>query len=153
MSDMWVSEFREGNRTLGQVVSSVFAKRDAHWEAPPMMYATPETPKPALVGNKERGHRVAQRQQPLQQQLVLPPPPPPQPYNDDKGANRSAELTPGITVTHLRDGKKLCPDFQKGTCKVKKASCPLGLHKCGMVTKRGRVCGMGFHVANVCRQH
>ena len=76
----------------------------------------------------------------MQQQLALPPPPPPQPCNDDRGANRAAKLTPGTIATRLSDGKKLCPDFQKGMCKVKKASCPLGLHKCGMVTRRCRVC-------------
>ena len=45
------------------------------------------------------------------------------------------------TIKHtLKDGTKLCPDFQKGTCK-KGVNCPKGKHLCGAVEKSGRVCG------------
>ena len=30
----WVSQFRERDESLGQVVSAIMEKRDAHWEVP-----------------------------------------------------------------------------------------------------------------------
>ena len=39
---VWVSQFREGTETIGQVVQGVMDRRGAHWEAPPS-HAMPET--------------------------------------------------------------------------------------------------------------
>ena len=60
-------------------------------------------------------------------------------------AKRSAAA--GVVATHLKDGKKLCPEFQKGRCEQKKPSCKEGIHKCANTTSMGRVCGMSVHAA------
>ena len=36
-------------------------------------------------------------------------------------------------VNQMKDGTKLCPDFQHGKCKTKGGSCSKGLHRCGAV--------------------
>ena len=129
----------------------MFTKRDAHWEAPPTWRPAVDIPMLPLPGVGARGQKLVQKQRPVQQQLAFPPPPPPQPYGGDKGTNRVSKPTPGSIATHLEDGKKLGPDFQKGTC-TKKSNCPLGLHRCGMVTRKGCICGLNSHGAYACRQ-
>ena len=62
------------------------------------------------------------------------------------------KLAPGSVAKTLKDGTKLCPDFQVGKCKVKKFKCNKGVHKCGRVLKNGRVCGMPYHGANECKR-
>ena len=36
----WVSQFREGEEPLGQVVQSIMEKRGAHWDTPIMAFRT-----------------------------------------------------------------------------------------------------------------
>eukprot|EP00435_Cladocopium_sp_Y103_P044475 s166_g12.t1 len=50
----------------------------------------------------------------------------------------------------LRDGTKLCPDFQKGKCSASPKSCPKGAHRCGFVLSSGRPCGSFGHGADKC---
>ena len=42
----------------------------------------------------------------------------------------------------MRDGSKICQAFQHGQCKNPKSSCPQGQHKCGIVVRGERICGM-----------
>ena len=60
-------------------------------------------------------------------------------------------LQPGSIATAFQDGKRLCPDFKRGECKVKGVVCNKGLHKCAKVGSKGRVCGMSYHGAHQCR--
>ena len=41
-----------------------------------------------------------------------------------------SKMTPGTAATALRDGKSLCPDFNRGARATKGPSCVKGLHKC-----------------------
>ena len=67
-----------------------------------------------------------------------------------KGKQAGRKLVPGTVSTKMLDGTKLCPEFQKGSC-PNTQDCPKGAHKCGIVLKNGRVCGMANHSANNCR--
>ena len=61
------------------------------------------------------------------------------------------QAQPGTVATHFSNGQKLCPEFQRLRCKVKKVPrCSEGLHKCGHVTTKGRICGLFFHGASTC---
>ena len=86
----WVSQFREGTRTLGAVVKEVMEARDAHW----------------FVGALEAGGSPAKT---------------PQSSNDD--LKPTSLFVPGPTIAGkatartMKDGVKLCGDFQRGTCK------------------------------------
>ena len=66
------------------------------------------------------------------------------------GLEAGRKLVPGTVSTKLLDGTRLCLDFQKGSC-PNGPECPKGAHKCGIVLKNGRVCGMANHSANNCR--
>ncbi len=48
----------------------------------------------------------------------------------------------------MKDGQSLCPAFQYGQC-IRK-DCPRGFHRCGVVTRPGRVCGSTSHGARTC---
>ena len=63
-----------------------------------------------------------------------------------------SKFTPGSIAKALKDGTKLCPDFQTGKCKVKKFKCNKGVHKCGRILQSGRVCGMSYHGAQECNR-
>jgi hypothetical protein len=141
---VWVSQFREGSQSIGQVIQDVYTKRDAHWEVSPVVQESATSGGNAHASPYEAGN--AQRPGPKKGQ----PPPPPPPRGQQQGA--ANKLPPGTVAKALRDGKELCPDFQKGVCKIKKMSCTKGLHKCARVNARGRVCGMPFHGAKDCRQ-
>lgn len=52
----------------------------------------------------------------------------------------------------MRDGTTLCPAFQQGNCKAKGASCPKGVHRCGVVTRRQRTCNSSKHGASACTE-
>ena len=132
---LWVSSFRDSNLTLGTVIAQVMQKRDAHWaftsvvpraEGPRMERRADKQPRPAM----KAGAR------PVAQGAALAAP----------------KLTPGTVATRMRDGKAICHLFQSGRCsKMKERQCQHGVHKCGKVNRRGRVCGMPNHGADQCR--
>ena len=128
---VWVSRFREGNETLGQVVQAVMKKKGAHWDTP-ITYCHNVVVRPSQAPQSWRGP-------------TMPPP-----------SHNPKKMTPGTTVAALRDGSALCPYWNAGECKwnPKKqsgASCDKGLHRCSKVLKKGRPCGMRFHGAHNCR--
>ena len=49
----------------------------------------------------------------------------------------------------MKDGAKLCPDFQTGKCKS--AKCNKGAHRCAVIVRAQRVCGSLKHGASECR--
>ena len=145
----WVSQFREGDEPLGQVVQSVMEKRGAHWDTPIQNMVV--RPNPAFqpqqsravhdpkVGRKHGQQKGQGKQSPHSQQK------PPFSFSSPK------KMAPGTVSAALRDGKKLCPDFNRGKCNTKGPSCDKGLHKCAKVLRGGRPCGMSFHGAHNCR--
>ena len=54
-------------------------------------------------------------------------------------------------ATHLRNGTKLCADYNQGKCTLN-ADCPKGSHQCAKVLRDGKVCGMRHHGAHNCRR-
>jgi hypothetical protein len=138
----WVSQFREGDEPLGQVVQSIMEKRGAHWDAPIQNMIV--RPKPAFQPQQPQGQQQARtvhdpkRQTQGQQQKPFSPSSP-------------MKTKPGATADALRDGKTLCQDFNSGKCSTKGPSCDKGLHKCSKVLRGGRPCGMNYHGAHNCR--
>ena len=132
---VWVSMFRDGGATVGEVVKQTMDRRGAHWDPPTVVKVD-----------------VHQQRMGLEQDFQ----PPELPIKEEesvrrKAGNAGAKLAPGTIASAFRDGQKLCPEFQRGECRVKAARCKKGLHRCGKVTHRGRVCGMNFHGASTCR--
>ena len=55
------------------------------------------------------------------------------------------------TQTQMKNGTKLCPDYQQHRCRMQKErQCPKGQHKCAAMMTEGRVCA-GPHGAGMCR--
>ena len=136
---VWVSTFREGETTIGEVIKQTMDRRGAHWDPP----AAPRAIIPQQHGIEAQGDRKRGRDQPRKQR------------DRSRRRGRSQEKKeawhrPGTVVLEV-NGKKLCPDFQKGNCRTKGPSCQKGLHRCGKVGKRGKVCGMNFHGAKNCK--
>jgi len=130
---VWVSQFREGDESLGQVVQSVMDKRGAHWDTPiqsmmgrPSPAFPPQLPARPDTRMQQQGQQQ-RRQQPTRQNK----------QKTAAGAHPSpsgpTKMTPGTTAAALRDGKTLCPDFNRGSCGSKGPSCAKGLHKCAKV--------------------
>ena len=145
---VWVSQFREGDETLGQVVQSVMDKRGAHWDTP--IQSMVGRSSPTFPPQPPSWPDTRKQQQGQQQKRQKP---------TNREANRqkpvphvnSHKMTPGTAAAALRDGKPLCPDFNRGSCGSKGPSCAKGLHKCAKVGRNGRPCGMSYHGAHNCR--
>jgi hypothetical protein len=131
---IWVSQFREGDEPLGQVVQSVMEKRGAHWDTP-------------IQNMVMRPNPAFQPQQPQGQQQARTRASRPRPFSPSS----PMKMKPGTTAGTLRDGKTLCPDFNSGKCDINAPSCDKGLHKCAKVLRGGRPCGMNYHGAHNCR--
>ena len=129
---MWVDRYRDSGKTLGAVIEEVFHMREAMWE-----YGEPSTPTKALPPPKQV------------------PPPPPQPPRKGKGGSKGSGGQGGggkkikLIKYYLKDNTKLCPDWQKGSCKNNMWNCSKGKHMCGAVEVGGRVCG-GRHTPSRC---
>ena len=122
----WVSRFRESSKTLGEVIKETCAARDAHWMPHHASGVTrSETNKQPSQPSATTTSQVSQ--------FVL------------------GKAIAGKKVARvMKDGTKLCAAFQHGQCK-NKTPCPQGMHKCGVVTRGERVCGMPGHGAAQCR--
>jgi hypothetical protein len=157
---VWLEKFRGGTMTLGQVIQQVQLERAAHWEVSSLLTAAPATPasnpRLALLAGetprkgqadpqsaKGKGRKGTERQP----ALAL------KDRTEWGGGAATAPLKPGSIATQLKDGTKLCAAFQQLRCQntKKNFNCPNGVHKCGMVNKRGRVCGIPGHGAKECR--
>ena len=132
----WVSQFREGDEPLGQVVQSVMEKRGAHWDAP--IQNVVMSPSPAFPPQQPRAVHDPKKQRQGQQE------PPFSPRIPEK-------IKPSAVPAAPQDGKTFCPDFNRGKCYTKVPSCDKGLHKCSKVVRGGRPCGMSNHGAHNCR--
>jgi len=150
---IWVAQYRESNATIGQVVKSVMEKRSTHWEAPPTHWPQVQSPPagPAYSRGQSNGS-PAQPKAPGKWEVAR------ERRGSVLGYFRASQTShssqqfpkPGEVAKTLRDGKILCPDFQKGKCNRKGYACGNGHHKCGKVKASGRVCGMNSHGADKC---
>ena len=157
----WVTRFRAGEQTLGEIVSDLMDRRAAHWYPPPA----------------SGGQLLAIADQPYQ---VHGEPPE---YEASKGARRGAKKKRRLGKTQagskgkgkgskgknheerpwaqgqqrvrlantLKDGSTLCQAWQRNTCQQQHSDkCPRGLHRCAKITQSGRVCGMNGHIGTQC---
>ena len=157
---VWVSQFREGNEPLGQVVQSIFEKRGAHWDTPiqhmvPQSYAAhqqQQQPRQQQQQHQQHPRSTSQRPNSSPQEATTPPrrqTQGQQQHPSSPGSSSKPRL--GATADTLRDGKTLCSDFNNNKCATKGPSCDKGLHKCSKVLRGGRPCGMSYHGAYNCR--
>ena len=123
----WVAEFRDGTDTLGAIVKKVMVTRDAHWSP----VEAPKSDTQSHTGRQSRSPTETPR--------------------DDKvkhDAPARASSQQQEVKLSLMNGDKLCPAFQKGTCRTQGKGCAAGLHRCGVATSaNGRVCGKEDHGA------
>ena len=147
----WVSQFREGDEPLGQVVQSVMVKRGAHWDAPIQNLVV--SPQPAFQPQQPRREATATQPPAFQQHpAVHDPKKQRQGQQEPPFSPRSPEkMKPSTAPAAPQDGKTLCPDFNRGKCNARGPSCDKGLHKCSKVVRSGRPCGMSSHGAHNCR--
>ena len=165
---VWVSQFREGEETLGQVVQSVMEKRGAHWDAPMLntvirpnptfQQQQPSSSQQQTQGNpkKQKGQQKGRGDQSPQKPFKQFEQPSQKPHRGEQPtstnpSSSSAKMATGTIASQLRDGTVLCLDFNEGKCGEKGSSCSKGAHKCGKILRGGRPCGMNFHGAHNCR--
>ena len=142
---VWVSTFRDGEETIGNVIKRTMDRRGAHWDPPAA--PTAESRRQQWTAAEEYGSRNHNAK-----------PPNNAAGRDTKGKGKGAggqfaknNLQPGSVATSFQDGKQLCPDYQRGECKTKAMQCTKGMHKCAKVNSKGRVCGISHHGAHQCR--
>lgn len=123
----WVSRFRETTMPLGAVIKEVMVARDAHW-----LLASPAAASGAEVPPVPLGGGSPAKSQAISQFTLGKP------------------INGRSVAKVMRDGTKLCQAFQHGQCKSK-TGCAQGQHRCGIVTKKERVCGSPGHGASTCR--
>lgn len=126
----WVTRFREGTSPLGVIIKQVMEARDAHWVVTSAAVTNGAGEQQATGGTG---------------QAALPPPPP-QISHFREGPKVGGKRVAAV----LKDGTKLCPDFQVGKCSSK--SCAKGAHKCGVIVRSQRACGSPGHGAHQCRE-
>ena len=145
---VWVSTFRDGEDTIGEVIKQTMDRRGAHWDPPALPPPTnyqqqpqkrdQQQPQRSPKGQAGKGGRPEQPRRP-------------EGSSGSQSGHTQPQLKPGTVATELRNGSKLCPDFQKMHCKVRGPQCPKGLHKCGNVTPKGKICALNFHGASKCK--
>ena len=147
---LWVKHFQQSNHTLGQVIRMVYDLRDAHWEYQ-------QAPKPQGPPAYERPE-IKRRKTDDQASAAAAKSP------GAKGAKATGKGTGGGPDDHplpyftkfgkkiakeTKNGTKICPDFQGGTCQAQGKGCPKGRHICGVLTnnKLTVFCGGSSHGA------
>ena len=169
----WVQTFRNSEKNLGSVIKEVYEKRGAHWDilttpinqspamnhmdfSPNMSFGGnifPPPPPPVQLGGNQKawlGNRMFKRMKVKMLKQARVETDKGKGKGKGKGKQAGRKLVPGTVSMKMLDGTRLCPDFQKGSC-PNGPECPKGAHKCGVVLKTGRVCGMANHSANNCR--
>ena len=130
--EAWIEEFRNSDRTLGQVIAHVYTSREAVWAVDELKFMAPMglSPVKKLQDRQDSGQKDKRQQ-------TVPP-------TKAKGAGPAANL-----ASALRDGNKLCANYNRGACGNKKDNCKHGRHFCSGTQANGRVCG-GRHPASAC---
>eukprot|EP00435_Cladocopium_sp_Y103_P031497 s1905_g8.t1 len=102
----WVAKFRDSTSTLGQIIQDVFTARDAHW----LPSTTSTSTSKAAAGPSPSAASLKSPQKPTSpstSQLQMGKP-----------------IQGKAVAVALKDGTKLCAQFQHGNCKAK--NCPNG---------------------------
>ena len=117
----WVTLFRAGRLTLGQVIKQVMQKRDAHWVGPMQIVRTlPVSLRPAA----------------------------PKTSSTDAATSGGQEAPPRKLQLTMKDGTRLCQGFNSAKgCKAKQCKIE---HRCGTLLRNGTVCGSRQHGFSAC---
>ena len=121
---MWVTRFRRGTQTLGEVIQEVMQLRDAHWTGGPKVVAAPaSSPSGVLAGAGAGGGAPGQ--------------------SGGKGSSPTKTKTLRPCLSEMQDGTKLCDKYNKGMkCDAK--TCRF-VHRCGTDIGNGKVCSSWNH--------
>ena len=141
-SSLW-----EEDEPLGQSVQSV--TRDAHWDAPIRSHA--QIQQIIIFGSAHRPNTWPQR---MTSREVAKPITPSGRHNNYITAHQSGgpkKMAPVTFSGSLREGKSLCPDFNRGRRNTKGPSGDKGAHRRAKVSRNGRPCGLSFHGAHIFR--
>ena len=118
----WAHRLANSSQSLGRIIAAVFVERDSHW-------AVPLPPPPPAAPAASAAARPA-------------PAAPPRRSNDGAGPT---------FADALRDGKRLCADYQRGRCsRQREKQCSAGEHRCAVQFSTGRVCGSPKHIGSRC---
>jgi len=131
--EAWIEEFRNSDKTLGQVIANVYTSREAVWAVVELKFTSQNMQSPVrkIQDKGEQGGSGKKRAQ-------------------DPPESKSRALGPAAnTASSLRDGSKLCVNYNRGSCGNKKETCKHGRHFCSGTQANGRVCG-GRHPASQC---
>ena len=129
--EAWIEEYRNSDKTLGQVIAHVHTSREAVWAVDEHKFNPPVSQSPVreAIDEGETSGNGKQRGQ-------LP------------AAGKGKAPAPAVNlVTSLRDGDELCANYNRGNCGNKKDTCKHGRHFCSGAQPNGRVCGGGLSAA------
>jgi len=122
--ELWIDGFRNGGKTLGEVIVKTAEIRESVWHVPD------EIKKMRGREGQEEPERRSKRDA------------------EGKPKGGGTKMTSADIECKFRNGTKLCREYQFGNCKA--ADCAKGKHKCARKTgANARVCG-GMHAAINC---
>ena len=107
----WVSQFREGEESLGQVVRAIMEKRDAHWEVPIQSIAGHPTfspqPPPVRDPKKPRRTNPPKTAPPANPRKMVP-------RSDRRSSARWKEAMPRLQQTQMQhQGSVVCQEVSQ----------------------------------------
>ena len=129
---VWVSDFRDSERTLGDIVQATYKARDPHWT-----YVSSQQPASTVTTLALRPPQQAPARQ------VTGP--------KGKGGTKGRQPSRNRWAHTMANGQPLCAAFQRNEC-TGPGPCANGAHKCAKTKPNGRVCG-GNHPASTCRRY
>ena len=122
---MWVTRFRRGTQTLGEVIQEVMQLRDAHWTGGPKLPASAPAPSGVLAGAGTAGGGAGKQ-------------------GGGKGSPTSkVPKTVRPCLSEMQDGTRLCAKYNRGD-KCDAQNCKFQ-HRCGTDIGNGKVCGSWNH--------
>ena len=146
---IWVEQYRTSNKTMGQVIKAVMELRESSWEPPEAVQARGGgQPGSSNDNTPTRTRNVRQQAQRTSHPLRTPTKGNHNPGQKNKQWGNVDGLD-GPQVFELRDGKKICMEFNRGGCSKR---CPKDMvHICSKMLRNGRACGMRNHCSRDCK--
>jgi len=108
--EAWIEELRNSDETLGQVIANVYTSREAVWAVVELKFTSQNMQSPVrkIQDKGEQGGSGKKRAQ-------------------DPPESKSRAPEPAAnTASSLRDGNKLCANYNRGSCGNKKETCKHG---------------------------